>query len=150
MADEAERVLVSKTLEFPAPADVMWETIADFGGLLRWWPSGIEAVDSEGAGRGMMRRLHLAGGRSVSERLAVLEPENRVMELELLDGRPAYMRWYFARYEVVPRASGSALLWSPRCDVEPGTADKARGFIEAGWGSVGKGLAAYAQAHAGA
>ncbi len=147
MTDNGEQMRESRTLRVPAPADAFWEVVADFAGMLRWWPGGIDAVTAEGEGQGMIRTLHIAGGRTVSERLVLLDPVRRVMELELLDGRPAFMRRYFCRYEVAPDGTGSVLTWSPRCEVDPGAGDSARAYIDAGWKAVGGGLCAWGEAH---
>ena len=130
----------------PAPPDEMWALVADFGGMLRWWPPGVfTAVDAEDEGEGMLRHIHTADGQIMTEQLTLLDPETRTLELELLEGLPPWMDWFFSRYEIIPRGETCRLRWSPRGSVAPGTEDKFHRYVEIGFELISKGLRDHAK-----
>jgi hypothetical protein len=128
-----------------APIEVIWELIADFGGILRWWPkASAKGVDTEGTGEGMVRHIHTADGHIISEQLALLEPDDRIMELEITHGLPEWMDWYICRFKLMPRGNGCRLEWAPQASILAGTEDQFQEFIETDLGKVSDGLRTYA------
>lgn len=145
MPDDFIDIVYSADIPLGAPLPLMWEAIADFGGVMRWWPQGVfTAVDTEGSGEGMFRHIHTADGRVVSEQLALLDPDAKIMELELTEGLPPWMDWYICRYHLSPRGAGCRLNWAPQASIITGTEDQFHDFVEAGLGMVRQGLQDYA------
>ncbi len=67
-------VSISETIA--APADRVWATIRDFGGIADWLPV-AEASSADGAEVGAIRVLALAGGASAHERLEAFDDAAR-------------------------------------------------------------------------
>src|SRR5215469_6893370 len=98
--------LVSTT-SLNTSAERVWQAIADFGGIHRWWPVDvampIERVTVEGQGIGMIRHIHLRGaGQPVSERLELLDSSTHTLVLSLVGERPMGLTAYLAEGHVVP------------------------------------------------
>lgn len=122
-----------KTAEYPVPASVIWELLADFGGIGKWWPEGkLTRVDVEGEGVGMVRHMHTAGGLVLSERLDALDAGARRLALSITGDMPAGIRDYHATGRVAELGPNSCILeWSGTYRV-PSREDEAgaRAFIE--------------------
>jgi hypothetical protein len=88
----------------PASADEVWATIRDFNGMPSWHPGIAESsLDSGGSGTevGAVRRLALAGGGAVVERLICLDDEARSCTYQILEsGFP--VRRYISTFRVAP------------------------------------------------
>lgn len=92
--------------ELAVPADVIWQLLADFGNIQRWWPDDgairIEDVRIEGQGIGMIRHIQNRGARHrVSERLDFLDPPTRTLVLSIIGTRPGGIDGYVAEGHVV-------------------------------------------------
>jgi hypothetical protein len=92
--------------ELAAPADSIWQLLADFGNIQRWWPEGgairIEDVQVEGQGVGMIRHILNQGARDrVSERLDCLDPTSRTLVLSIIGTRPSGITAYLAEAHIV-------------------------------------------------
>ncbi len=59
---------VTMATELPGPAQRVWDLIGGFNTLADWHPA-IEKSESEKEGTTTLRRLYLAGGGAVLERL---------------------------------------------------------------------------------
>ena len=92
--------------EFAAPADSIWQLLADFGNIRGWWPDDgpirIEDVQVEGQGVGMIRHILNQGARHrVSERLDFLDPTSRTLVLSIIGTRPGGITAYIAEGHIV-------------------------------------------------
>ena len=54
---------------FAVPADKLWDLIGDFGNMQKWTGGKPESCVQEGEGVGSLRRLTLADGRVIVDRL---------------------------------------------------------------------------------
>jgi hypothetical protein len=100
----------------PASADQVWATVRDFNGLPGWHPNIAEStLDSEsGAEVGAVRRLVLADGGVVVERLVSLDDDARSQTYEILES-PFAVRRYVSTFRVFPVTdTGQAFMewWS--------------------------------------
>jgi uncharacterized protein YndB with AHSA1/START domain len=91
---------------FDAPAANVWELLADFGAIERWWPTNeqpaIERVEVDGEGIGMVRRIYNRGAKHpIRERLDRLDPGERTLQLSILSPEPPYAAWYQATGRLV-------------------------------------------------
>lgn len=98
----------------PASADDVWGVIRSFDGLAGWHPA-IETSEIEGGGSrqevGCVRRLTLAGGGSVAERLLMLDDAGRSYTYEFTDAGPFAVRSYRSTISVTPvTATGQAFV----------------------------------------
>jgi hypothetical protein len=92
--------------EFAAPAQQIWQLLADFGNIQGWWPEDgairIEDVQIEGQGIGMIRHILNQGARHrVSERLDFLDPASRTLMLSIIGTRPSAITAYVAEGHIV-------------------------------------------------
>ena len=92
-----------KFANISAPADDVWEVIADFGAIERWWPAGLLSnVEIEGAGIGMVRALHTTIGIVLRERLDALYPDEHRIELSISGDLPVGITDYTAAGAIMP------------------------------------------------
>jgi hypothetical protein len=92
--------------ELAAPAERIWQLLADFGNIQGWWPDDgairIEDVQLEGQGIGMIRHILNRGARHrVSERLDFLDPTTRTLMLSIVGTRPSGITAYVAEGHIV-------------------------------------------------
>ena len=132
-----------RTAEFPVPASRIWELIADFGGIGKWWPEGTLArIEVEGEGVGMVRHMHTVIGLVLSERLDGLDPSERRIDLSIAGDLPGGISSYTAFGRVVEVAPDSCRLeWTGRYRV-PTREDEAgaRAFLEGAYEMQARGL----------
>jgi carbon monoxide dehydrogenase subunit G len=128
--------------EIEAPAQAVWELLADFGGIAGWWPGGLEKVENEGDGIGMVRTIHTFG-LVIREKLEALDPAERQLELSIEGPAPAGITDYRARGHVVEVTPGRCRLkWRGRFRVAgEGDVETARTFLETGYAAMFQGLA---------
>lgn len=62
----------SVSRRFDIPADRLWDLIGDFGNMAKWTGAKPESCVQEGQGIGSLRRLTLADGRVIVDRLEAL------------------------------------------------------------------------------
>lgn len=80
----------SITTKLAIPADAVWQIVSQFDGLPDWNPA-VESSEVEpAAGGGTMRRIRLAGGAAVVERLTQLDESGRIFGYEVLEGPPPF------------------------------------------------------------
>jgi hypothetical protein len=101
----------------PASAAEVWSAMRDFNGLPGWHPT-IEGSEltagGSGAEVGALRRLTLADGGVVVERLLVLDDADRSCTYEIVES-PFAVRRYVSTFRVAPVTdSGQAFVewWS--------------------------------------
>ncbi len=130
---------VKMELELPAEPDDVWETVGRFNALHDWHPAVEESKLEEG---GKIRRLKLAGGAEIVERLEQLDEEGHAYRYSILSG-PLPVGRYTATIRVRPAADGkgSVVEWSS--DFEPqGPEQEAletiRGIYQAGFDNLRK------------
>ena len=76
--------------DFDAPAALLWELLADFAHIERWWPKDIpavqiERVELEGEGIGLTRHIYNKGfAAPVSERLDFQDPATLTYKLSIV------------------------------------------------------------------
>lgn len=76
-------VVVQK--EIPVPAAKVWALLADFGDI--GW-SGMNNVEVEGEGVGMIRRIIVGEGKEAVERLEARDPEAMTFTYSIVSGNP--------------------------------------------------------------
>ncbi len=103
--------LMMKT-ELAASPDLLWKTIGPFRAIGDWHPM-IEAVESEGEGRGEIRTLRLAGGQgALVERLEHIDDSERVYSYSIVDS-PLPLSSYTSQVRVVDNGDGTSTVeWS--------------------------------------
>ncbi|GAB2664407.1 SRPBCC family protein [Saccharopolyspora gloriosae] len=108
----------------PATADAVWELVRDFNGLPRWHPA-IKTSEVEGGASpaevGAVRRLTLADGGVVRERLVALDDAARAYTYDITEG-PFPVRSYRSTIRVLPiTATGQAFVeWYSDYDADAG------------------------------
>jgi Polyketide cyclase / dehydrase and lipid transport len=93
----------SRTL--PVPVDVVWDTVADFHGLAEWIERIVQITPEGGDGPGVVgsvRRITLADGRVVGERLVAYDPNGRTYSYEFASEHPFPVRSYRATVRLLP------------------------------------------------
>ncbi|MGH4026857.1 MAG: SRPBCC family protein [Pseudonocardiaceae bacterium] len=105
----------------PASADEVWRLVRDFNGLPGWHPAIDNSELTEGASAevGAVRRLTLADGGVVVERLVTLDDSDRSYTYEILES-PFQVRRYVSTIRVAPVTdSGQAFVeWWSEYDAE--------------------------------
>lgn len=107
---------VEDRIEIPAPADVVWKTVRDFGAIDDYVPP-ITSATLSGNGPGAERTLTLADGGEVVERLTEREEANRTLRYTLVEG-PLPVENYEGVLSVDPvDESTCAVTWASTFDV---------------------------------
>ena len=75
---------VAERIEIPVPADVVWQTVRDFGPIDEYVPP-ITNAELSGEGTGAERTLTLADGGRVVERLEERDNEARILRYTIVD-----------------------------------------------------------------
>jgi mxaD protein len=84
----AQQLKVSKQVTINAPADKVWSTIEDFGGLDKWHPA-VESdkiVSGKDNEVGAERMLSLKGGGTIKEKLLAIDGKRYSMRYSILEG----------------------------------------------------------------
>jgi len=115
-------VEVSTQHEFDVPAERLWAILADFGDI-RWIP-GVERVEVEGEGVGMVRHVTAPGMPQLHERMDAIDPEAMILDYSLPAVAYVGVKDYRARAQVIALGPGRCrLVWS--CTAEPDGIDPA-------------------------
>ncbi len=129
-------VEVERAFEFGA--DPVWKVFADFGNVS--WVPGVEKVELEGEGVGMIRHLTVPVFPPLHERLDLLDHENKVLEYSIPRVEYIGVKDYHARAQVFDVEPGRCrVTMSCRADAdgesEQEAAAKTRAFYVAmlGW-----------------
>ncbi|MDH3211295.1 MAG: SRPBCC family protein [Myxococcales bacterium] len=103
--------------EFEVDAKALWAILADFGDI-RWIP-GIEQVELEGEGVGMVRHVTAPGMPQLHERLDAIDHATMTLDYSLPAVAYLQVRNYRARARVVALAAGRCrLVWSCRAEAD--------------------------------
>ena len=97
-------VEVSVERDYEFGADKVWAVFADFGNVS--WVPGIEKVELEGEGVGMIRHLSVPVYPQLHERLDALDHEERVLEYSIPHVEYIAVKDYRARAHVVDLGDG--------------------------------------------
>lgn len=133
--------------DFNVPAEKIWDLLADFGNIERWWPKSgpvnIERVELEGEGIGLTRHIYNEGFESaVSERLDAIDPQNRTYQLSIVGDRPAGLLEYMAQGRLSDLDNGGCrLAYHSEFTTEPGRDEEARQFLLGAYQLMFDGLA---------
>lgn len=103
---------VSTTTELKVPADEVWKLIGGFNALPDWHPA-VEKSQVEGEGEGSVRRLSLAGGGTIVERLERIDDDERLYSYSIVDS-PLPVANYVSTIRVRDKGDGTATVveWS--------------------------------------
>ncbi|MCO6056891.1 SRPBCC family protein [Pseudomonas sp. MOB-449] len=133
--------------DFTAPAELLWELLADFADIQRWWPTDdeavmIERVELEGEGVGLIRHIFNRGFPApVSERLDYQDAAGMIYRLSIVGARPAGLIAYQATGRVEPLADGGCRLhYHGEFQTQPGCEGDAELFLRGAYGLMFKGL----------
>jgi NADPH:quinone reductase len=75
---------ISVKANLPTPAEQVWQTLRDFGGVKQWAP-GIASLSLNGAGVGAVRTLTYQDGARTVERLESLNDASRTLTYAILE-----------------------------------------------------------------
>lgn len=124
--------------EYEFGAGDVWAVIANFGNVS--WVPGIEKVDLEGEGVGMIRHLTVPVYPQLHERLETLDHVDKVLEYSIPAVEYISVKNYGARAQVIDLGPGRCrVLWSCKAEAdgasEAEARAKTRAFYEAmlGW-----------------
>lgn len=106
---------VNLTVAADAPAEKVWEVLADFSGFLNWAGGGAGEITIEGEGIGMVRHLKMSGDE-IAEKLILLDPIKRMLGYELVYGEPLGMKQYKAIVQVVADGTVCEIIWKGEFD----------------------------------
>lgn len=126
-ADTDDRI--ERWIDIDAEPDAVWAAIGAFDAIGDWHPgvTSCELIDIEGD---LHRRLTLADGGALFERLIEQGPRRYVYEI--VDG-PLPVSDYRSVFSVTPRNGGSRVFWTCVFEAEDETADGiVAGVYEAG------------------
>ena len=119
--------------------DEVWKLIGGFNTLPDWHPA-IEKSELEE--EGSMRRLSLAGGGTIVEKLVKLDDKERVYSYSIIDS-PLPVKNYEATIRVKDDGAGNTTLeWSSEFEAEGAAEDEAMdviaGIYQAGFDNLKK------------
>ena len=128
------------TTRLGVSADQVWELIGNFNALPDWHPSVEKSELEEG---GTVRRVTLAGGGSIVERLERSSDDERLYRYSIVES-PFPVANYSAEIRIRPSEDGHTCTvdWSSDFEAVGATPDKAvetmRGVYEAGFENLRK------------
>ena len=127
------------TTDLDVAADELWNLIGGFNALPDWHPA-IEK--SELQEEGSMRKLSLAGGGTIIEKLVKSSPEERIYSYTIEDS-PLPVSNYKAEIKVKDNGKGkSSVEWSSEFSAEGAPEDDAieviQGIYQAGFDNLKK------------
>jgi polyketide cyclase/dehydrase/lipid transport protein len=118
---------VNMTTDLDVAADQLWELMGDFNALPDWHPS---VENSELQEEGSMRKLSLAGGGTIIEKLVKSSPEERVYSYTIEDS-PFPVSNYQAEIKVKDNGEGkSSVEWSSEFSAEGAPEEDAINVIQ--------------------
>lgn len=131
-------VSVKEQLELGVSAEKAWDVIGSFGGLARWHPA-VEKLELEE--NGTLRRLHLAGGGVIVERLEAHDDGARSYRYTIVES-PLPVTDYHSTLQVTPTGGGCTVHWSSRFEPSGADAEDAenaiRGVYQGGFAALKK------------
>ncbi len=137
-------VKVSMSMKLAAPARQVWDLIGGFNALADWHPAIEKSEIESGEGRkGSLRRLGLAGGGSIVERLEEVDENERVYSYSILES-PLPVAEYTGNLRVREDEKGGACTveWSsefqPSGSTEADAVKAIEGIYQAGFDNLKK------------
>ncbi len=133
--------------DFDAPASMLWDYLADFANIERWWPTDmpmvqIERVELEGEGIGLVRHIYNKGfAAPVSERLDYQDPATMTYKLSIVGQRPAGLTAYQATGHIEPLGQARCRLnYAGEFATASGAPDEAEAFLRVAYDLMFEGL----------
>jgi hypothetical protein len=103
--------------EFEFGAGDVWAVLADFGNVS--WVPGIEKVEVEGEGVGMIRHLTVPVYPQLHERLDAIDHQEMILDYSIPSVAYIQVKNYSARAQVVElEGERCRVLWSCRADAD--------------------------------
>lgn len=90
--------------ELDHPVDKVWDLLADFGNME--WASGLQRVEVEGSGPGMVRRIVMGEDLVIEERLETLDHAARHLTYTIPGNNPMPVTDYNAGAKVTDLGGG--------------------------------------------
>jgi uncharacterized protein YndB with AHSA1/START domain len=150
---EFKRARVEFNAEIAASAGDVWDLLADWGGMLRWWPASAPVVISKVELTGepgvlpVTRVLTMQDGAQGVETLLKADPVARRLYYSVQDGGIPGARNYVATNTVDALGAGRcALTFSSSFDVAEQDEEMAKAIILAIYGFIGDGFRQYFEA----
>jgi len=107
---------VSVEREFEFSAEKVWAVFADFGNVA--WVPGVEKVELEGEGVGMIRHLTVPVFPPLHERLEAIDHEQQILDYSIPEVEYIQVKNYRARAQVFDLGSGCCRV-RMTCQAEP-------------------------------
>jgi len=127
---------VSMSQKLNVSADEAWKLVGGFNALPDWHPA-VEKSELEEEGQ--MRRLSLAGGGTIIEKLEKSDDNSRTYSYAIVES-PLPLSNYRAVIKITPTDDGCAIDWSSEFDpaggMEGEAADAVRGIYQAGFDNL--------------
>ncbi len=101
---------VSATTKLAVPAAMVWEVIGNFHALPDWHPA-VESSEKEEKEGEVLRRLNLAGGGTIVEKLEHIDDKERLYTYSIISG-PLPVANYEATLRVRDDGAGCSVEWS--------------------------------------
>ena len=121
--------------EIPVSAARAWELLADFGDIS--WAPGMDNVEVEGQGVGMVRRIHLPDAQPVEEKLEVLDPQTRTIVYSIPAGIPMPVTNYRATARVVDLGGNKCRIdWQCSAQEAGVSAEEAENIVRGFYGML--------------
>jgi len=129
---------VSMSQKLNVSADEAWKLVGGFNALPDWHPA-VEKSELEEEGQ--MRRLSLAGGGTIIEKLEKADDSSRTYSYSIIES-PLPLSNYKAVIKISPSDDGCTIDWSSEFDpaggMEGEAADAIRGIYQAGFDNLKK------------
>lgn len=128
---------VSMSTQLGAPAAEVWELIGDFNGLPEWLPDVENSVIEKG---GKLRRLSIADGSTIVERLDRMDDKARSCTYSIVEGDDT-VRDYRATIKVLEKGETCTVEWSSEFEPvgdEEAAADVIRSIYNSGFAGLRK------------
>jgi hypothetical protein len=110
-------VEVSIEREFAFGAEEVWAVLADFGNVS--WVPGVEKVDLEGEGVGMIRHLTVPVFPQLHERLDAIDHQDMVLDYSIPAVAYIQVKNYSAKAQVIGlEGERCRVLWSCRAEAD--------------------------------
>lgn len=110
-------VTVAEKVTLDASSEDVWALIGGFGALHAWHPA-VAACDTEQDGDASLRRLTLADGSKIVERLTAHDDTARSYTYTILDAGPLPVRNYRSTIAVSGDKSVATVSWSSEFEAE--------------------------------
>lgn len=131
---------------FPCRARQVWNLLADFGGIERWWPKSgpvrIRRVDIDGEGMGMIRHIYVDGiDLPIDERLDFIDDANMVLRLSHAQTNPPNLLFYQATGRLMDLDDGRSLFtYEGEFSTSPGEENAGRDRLLRSYDNMFQGL----------